>query len=516
MERPASLLPLQKIIEQLGTFGEVPAKGLPVQWLAGIGVVDVAGQWLVAREEWTSTGLKARSERDLLRKLAFRDPGYRFYLDTLLAQVLQGMALGGYINKVEELLDGRLAGFGPRLVNVLRLMQDWTAREVSKCEPAHWQGFREHFFGRKLLSLFNDWDNGLLGEIPGGPEQKFDILAEHYGSYTTAPVYIEMNSWGLESNEVFLLSHLIAAAVEGEGIYLPPELIPGCKKLIGFGLPVRRWEAVGYGQDKAACIGPVVLLVTKNGPGRINNRSLVRCPLKELTLLKVLSAGKVEVVSAAVRSLHEGFWSAVENSKRIGAFPGLDERLKDALPLLEEKEVRPAQRLTARQISDTAILALAGHPLFGLILQFFLAKSFEAGTGNDCITVTTGRVYYTPRTLFNKPERIALDIGDFEYVMDRIAGRIGIYSVAPLYKDWTGNWSFAVKRLQNIGGIFAGEEEIVLDQDFFQKRCHSWTPMAEVVQRGKGVREVIHQVLRQLWQKSKERIERRSGCENST
>lgn len=501
MQRPASLKALLKTVEDLGTYGEVKAQALPVQWLTGIGVAIGSGEWLVATDEWARTGLNARNERDLLRKLAFRDPTYRFYLDSLLAEVLQGMARAGYLNKAEELLTGRLCDFGPRLVNVLRQVQEEIRTEVNNLEQRHWAEYRSGFFGTDLLDIFDKWDKDLIGNIPGGPEHKFDVLVEHYGPLLTMPVYVHSSLWDLTRRDTWLLKQIIEAGKEDEGVYLPPGFADSWQRLNKIGLPVRLLVS-GAGEDRVVCVGPVFLYSTDPG---ISYEVFNRCSASDLlNLARAFCGGKCEVEPPAVRSLKEGLWAAGAGKQRIGAFPGTDGLLAGVIPkysiALEE-----TGSLTSKDFSDDMLVSLAKHPLYGIIIQFFLTKSFEAAMGDDCIVVTGGRVYYTPGVQFNETERFALDVGGFDDIMTRIGERLGVYTVPPVYQVSQGPWTLGIQRLKSIGGIFTRSKEVILDQDFFLNRCHSWVPMFKVVQHGKEVREIIHKVLHDLWRDHKER-----------
>ena len=499
MDRPRSLTALINNIETLGVMGEVPAEDLPANWLASIGVTSSVGEYQVAHEEWVRGTLPVRNSKELLRRVAFRDPLYRYFLDTLLAQVLQGMAAANYLEKVEQLLETSLSGFAPRLTYVLRDIEAYSQEDVFKLTSRQWDTYRRAHLGEDGLAIFAIWIQELFGQVPGGPEQIFTLLMEHYGSWAASPVYVGASNSDLSREALLLLVALIMAAGEGEGLYAAAEQTAALQELISYGLPIRQWGSAQRDGYKWGIISPIVLYSdieyreVKPGTTVIPELAAYRQSLNNSQLKQQLSS---------LRPMATGFWSAVEERKRVGAYPGLIHELDTALT---------ATGTTANKLTDEKILELANHPGYGLWLQLLLAKSLEAGIGDDCIMIFNDQVYYIPRKRAGEEDtaKVNRQVGSVSDIMNRIAEAVAIYGVPAVFTSQSDGWNQMLGRMRATEGILVNPQEtkeIVLASDFFIN-CHNWTLMPAVIRRGNQVRETIHQVLRQCWQDAA-RIER--------
>lgn len=499
MQRPESLIALTNNIEALGVMGEAPAKDLPAIWLASIGVSSSAGEYLVAHEEWVRGTLPVRNSKDLLRLVAFRDPLYRYYLDTLLAQVLQGMAAANYLEKVEQLLETSLYGFAPRLTYVLRDIEIYSLENVLKLTGRQWEAYRSAHLGEDELMKFVTWNQELFGQVPGGPEQIFPLLMEHYGPWVASPVYVGEANCDLSREALLLLAALVMAAGEGEGLYAAAEQTAALQELISYGIPIRQWGSSQRDGYKWGIINPIVLYTD----AEYREGKPVTSAIPELAAYRQLvTSSQLKQQPSSLRPIATGFWSTVEDKKRVGAYPGLTHELDSVLTIAD---------ITANKLTDEKILELANHPGYGLWLQILLAKSLEAGIGDDCIMIINDQFYYVPRKRVGEEDttKVTRQVGSITDIMNRIAEAVSIYGVPAVYTSQTDGWNQMLGRMRAAEGILVNQQEtkeIVLASDFFMN-CHNWTLMPAVIRRGHQVRETIHQVLRQCWQDAA-RIER--------
>ncbi|MGE5389787.1 MAG: hypothetical protein ACM3PE_01865 [Deltaproteobacteria bacterium] len=501
MERPSSLLKITEAVETLAIIGEIPTGGLPLDWLTAIGVGESNGERFIAGEEWVCTSLTVRNSLDLLRRLAFRDPGYRLYLDSLLAQVLQGMARADRLEQVEELLGERLRGFALRLVLTMRYLEEYSGHPVTMLNQGDWEAWRQSFFNPEDLKVYHIWDRELFADIPGGPEQLFPLLLEHYGPITSLPVYWHTGSKYLSDAEAYLLTELIRAGQEGEGVYLEADQEAVLDNLIRIGLPLRQFTRMETHEPMAGCWGTIMLLAeVKDGERELPR--LPRAAIPELIPLQpYLTKGCVIPLGDCFSSQEHGFWAALEKGMRPGTFPGTSKG--DLHPFMQLKGEEGSRSGKGLNIDDQIILDLADHPANGLLLQLLLAKSLEAGVGDDCITIIRGEVYYRPRA---RGEDIVQScrVGNLEEVMAGLANVLGMFEVPALYSGQP-KWAGLLERLRQAGGILANSEEVMLAEEFFL-RCHSWVPMQDVIGRGSPAREKIHRFLRLRWEESSERM----------
>jgi len=501
MERPGSLQRVIETAEALARSGAAPWSAPGVPWLVGIGVAEEWERVVLTNENWASSALPAKNERDLLRHLAFRDPGYRAYLDDLLAQVLRAMAQAGRVDRVEQLLFDHLSGFGPRLSLTLRRAQK--SGRLYEGSTALTGDFDE-------VRLFQRWDRELWGDIPGGPEQKFPALMQHYGPAVLSPVWLRADLWGLSSLAAALLAEAILAGEDGRLVVFPSEFGQAWSELESLGLPIRRWDDPS---DRGlGCIGEICLVL----PQRSAPLGLVRRD-SPIELPKEVMRGTVSIDVREGRATN--LWSAADGDGRIGAYPGLDlaapewPSSTEAIATAPGRLALPAHGELERRV-PTAIRALAADPLFGLLLQLFFAEAFGRELGDPQITVLEGGprgtparldVYFRPPTELGPLDRPSRRLGTLDEVMTDVAEAFGIYTVPYVYDPPPRDapWTAAVRLLIQVGvaAVGTGEisREVVIDVTFFDA-CHNTELLQEVVRPGGSIRHDLRQRLRQRWE----------------
>lgn len=471
-ERPKTLRNLPAVLVALATEGRVAANGTFAQWLEAIGVGDVIGEELQAREEWVSTTFPTKDPRDLVRRTAFRDPVYRQHLDSLLCEVLVRMGRDDRIAKIEEYLTRQLARFAPRFALLL-----------SQQEGASSGG------GSLKHEAFAEWDNELFGAVLGGAAQRFPLVAEIYGPQASAAVYINSASYEVTDEECDLIADLIDSATERHGISLSEPQTEAINRIRGRTcLPIRTWRSAAFSLTRAACVSPIILITSK-APKHVSQD---RCSVPG-KLSRELVAGRVYVSRSSV--LAQDIWTVVDTGKRTGAYPGFN---------IYDSHVN--SRDVIRHEADY-LTWLSRHCLFGLLFQFFVIESFDRELADDSITVLpVGSpkqpervdVYYRP----DGTESKYAIIGSLDDVLATAAQHLGFYTPPRLWNDLPYSlWTQALLVLQDAKVLSFQSGEYLLEKSVFDE-CHSREHMQAILRRGRKIRDEIKIALRARYQAS--------------
>jgi len=476
LRRPDNLNNVADALVRLAIEGRVAGDEEVVSWLEAIGVAEVIDGELHVREEWVMSALPAKNARDLVRRTAFRDTRYRLHLDFLLARVLAKMARDNRMVKVEEYLTTKLSRFAPRFAWLLSQLNEPT-------NPDQWNVFEGRFLDNDDRNRFEDWDKSLFGDILGGAEQRFPLIADVYGVRAGEPVYARRASLGFDDEQASLLAEIIRAGSDRQGVVLSPEDEVLVTTIVAqTGLPIRVWRNATLG-SRAACIGPVVLLSDEALHGGTRDRCSVPGELAR------------ELVTSKVTDVHshrscESIWAIEQQGSRAGAFPGVN-----------IFETPSAVKSLFNQEQPDYLLKLASHPLFGLLFQFFVIGAFDRELGEDSLTVLrVGSaesperidVYYRPA---GEDQQYQL-IGSIHDVLVAMAEHLGVYTPPRLWHDSTYPlWTQAVLALTEAKIIGFQSGEFVLDKRVFDL-CHSRDHMQAVLRRGQRIRDRIHEALR--------------------
>ena len=445
-------------------------------WLQAICVGELIDGDLHVREEWVASTLPAKNARDLVRRTAFRDAAYRLHLDLLLARVLAKMARDHRMAKVEEYLTTTLICFAPRFA--------WLLSQLS--DPANldeWDILQNRYVDSRDQSRFELWDRALFGEILGGAEQRFPLIADIYGARANSPVYARSASLGFDAEQAELVAEIIHAGSDRQGISLnrDDELLVETV-VVETALPIRVWHDVSHG-PRAACVGPIVLLSSEALHGNKRDRCSVPGELaRELIIGRVMEARRPHPP--------DSIWAIEREGGRTGAFPGVN-----------ISETRSTIKLQFDQQQSDYLLKLTSHPLFGLLFQFFVIEAFDRELGEDSLTVLrVGSaespervdVYYRPT---GEDQKYQL-LGSIDDVLVATAEHLGIYTPPRLWNDCAYPlWTQALLALGDANIIAYQSGEYVLDKKVFDV-CHSRDHMQAVLRRGQKIRDRIHEALR--------------------
>ena len=482
-ERPKTVHNLSAVLVRLATEGRIPVDETFALWLKAIGVADVIGEELQAREEWVGTAFPARDPRDLVRRTAFRDPAYRHHLDSLLGEVLVRMGRDDRLAKVEEYLTKQLSRFAPRFALLLSQADCESTETTTHPNPTT-------VANSSNSDLFEEWDNNLFGAVLGGAAQRFPLVAEIYGPQASVPVYINATSYGITEQERGLLAALIDSATERHGVALAEQqrdIVTSIRSRTH--LPIRIWTGTDSTSGRAACVSPIVLIA----PISPKHVSHDRCSVPG-RLSRELVSGRIH--DSKRMRLAQDIWTVVDERHRAGAYPGFD---------IYDSHVN-AREFIVNQGTDY-LAWLSKHCLFGLLFQFFVIGSFDRELADDSITVLpVGSpkqpervdVYYRPD---GTESRYAV-LGSLDEVLTIAAQHLGLYTPPRLWSEGPFSlWTQSLLVLLEAKVLSFQSGEYLLEKGVFDE-CHSRDHMQAILRRGRMIRDEIKVALRARYQES--------------
>jgi len=463
---------LSEYLNHLAWQGHAPLAPPRCAWLASVGVGHVSKGNLHATEDWVVSGLSAHSPKELARRVAFRDPAYRLHLDFILVRVLSRMARDGRTAKIGDYLSTKLSHLAPRLAWLLSLVPDHPG-------DAHWADLENKWLHPALQNCFSFWDTDLFADVLGGHEQLFPLILDIYGPAGTNPTYACAASLHLNHQQIVLLAELIPAANEREAVAFADKELKALQDLAShFHLPIRLWKKTAETRACAALVSPLRLIasLSKDVAGsQVPAPVSLPASLKESSLIS-------DHAAAAGASLR----CAAFEDARAGAFPGFDLNS----PSLTE-------RLRFRSAAEKADFGWTfDHPLFGLILQFFLIEAFGRELQDDCINIfyiggsenpESVDVYFRPESR----ETRFLRLGQFEDTMVALARALNIFTVpSPVNSGPSGPWTRALLLLLQGRLLLARSGEYMISDELFDI-LHGKDFMKDVLREGNPIRDRI-------------------------
>src|SRR5581483_220757 len=256
--RPESITAIEKDLEDLSRLGGIASSCPCSHWLRAVGAIRGSsdGDWWFTDENWLVLTTPASGPLDLVRRTAVLDPQYRFYLDILLAQVLQTIGAAARWNRFEELLFGQLLAFAPRFVQLLGQVASVMNTNPRDLSTDAWQKLAEGVEGNAHI-IFQNWDRELWADVPGGAPALFPLLVDLYVPLRRHGCTVAANEYHLDSASAELLAAITERARYGEGILLEGPLEPRLGHLLNLGLPVRTWALASHSADRRPVIGLV-------------------------------------------------------------------------------------------------------------------------------------------------------------------------------------------------------------------------------------------------------------------
>jgi hypothetical protein len=501
---------LAEAIEHLVVFGGVSVSPEVQAWLVGCGAArttPAASEWLVPSLPYMRTILPARDCQDLFRRTAIRDPKYRLHLDLALAKVLQIIARSERWGRFEELAFGVLKPLSQRLLALLEWVADHAGQPASALGDVHWQQFEAEICGDSASS-FQRLDDQLWGHARDAAGL-FPLIEELYLPLAGHPVYFEL--FGLHAQ---VMSSLVHAARVDDGIEVSGDELAACEELRRLGAPI----LLKPGSRFCTLIGRVELSLVEHesptslpiktaalGVPAIAKESTMHPATSEVSWLQVpqdkAPAGRVPFVSA---SLESGKWP--ENQPQ-GA-PSWA-RLPESDALLETTLLKKSSD------HEDAVIAIDRHPLYGLLLQFLISEALDRELGDETLLIAPPldkvgpetewgtSVLYRPSSKVDVGKRSEsvgyLSLGTLDSVMNRVASELSLESIPLPYSiDHYRLWSWGIHLLIDIKVVVGQRDRWALSSSLHD-RLYTGKLMGHVLRDRREVRQVIHRVLRGMW-----------------
>lgn len=511
MQRPQNIQQLASAIDRLATYGgaRVPEDAVAYLQNVGVAVVSDQSQWMWPTRQFLRDALPASDSSDLLRRVVVRDPRYRLHIDLLMCRVIHAIAVSERWKRLEELLFGQCQSLAPRLSQLLT----WLSIKLNKPIREITAFNLQQSIIDNSDSAFSSWDEALWGNSHG-PTDLFPLLLDLYVPLSSQPCHVPDNA---EINHL-MLSSLIDAAKQGEGLILTSNEAKDLQQLQDYGLPIR----VELRPNHSICAYMV---------GRIE---LLTDEFDTIGELEDIPAG---LTTAAKRSCiirpssDRPHWS-IQDWSAEGIFASTCvnhdairwplESLADTPSWLQlpgsDLISTAAKRRKDSPDADVALQQIAAHPLYGFILQIFLMEALDRELGEETLVFALPqnrkletvedwadtKIFYRPRdeSVENSgTERDgSLMLGPLDEVVPIIGRLVGIEGIATPYKSDVLPWSRAVY-LMSTAGIVDGRPHSwsLTITSFILDRLHSGSLMKDVIRGGHEFRHKMHQGLSELW-----------------
>lgn len=501
---------LAETIERLVVFGGVPVSPDIQAWLSGCGAAKStppASEWLVPSLPYMRDILPARDCQDLFRRTAIRDPKYRLHLDLALANVLQIIARSERWGRFEQLAFGVLKPLSQRLMSLVEWVAELSGQSANSIGDVHWQQFKSEIF-REAASSFQWLDDNLWGHARDAAEL-FPLIEELYLPLIGHPVHLELA--GLQAH---VMSSLIYAARVDDGIEVSGDELVACEELRSMGAPI----LLRQGSRFCTLVGRVELslleqehpaiLPMKAAPLGITGtakESSIHQATSEISWLQVdgdgMLIGCVPFLSVCLES---GKWpeSPSSDAPSWTRLPGSDAFLEAA---------------HRNKISDheDAVVAMDRHPLYGVLLQFLIAEALDRELGDETLLIAPPldkvgpetewgtSVLYRPSSKVDDDKRSEsagyLSLGSIDRVMDRVASDLSLEIIPlPYSNDHYGLWSWGLHLLIELKVVVGQRDRWALNSSLHDS-LYTGKLMGYVLRDRREVRQVIHRVMRNMW-----------------
>jgi len=520
--RPERIVDLGETLELLATYGAIRAAAPGAAWLSSVAAahLDPTGQWLCADRHWLRHVLPACDRLDLLRRTAIRDPLYRFHLDAMIAEVLEAIGHSARWQRLEELLFGRMVEFSARFAQLLQMKN----MEHTDDSGIVWPSFRSQYEG-SAERTFAEWDRDLWSDAAGGSAALFPVITELYIPLAKdQPVNVHFELHSLHDQSAALLARVIECAKEGECHLIPDELQPELKPLYNLGLPIRRWTPDSASVDRRIRVGlasPVRLLWNRLSSGPLESTPVVPANRAQLRQSVVSMLDAASCYSPAM-----DFWSYREFAPQAIGFIGfhLDQGWpKEPTHAPNAARLPSAAGLKGMALSrkrspdvDAGLQTLAGHLLYGPLLQLLLLEALDRELGQETVALLFSRpddasrrvdirVFYRPTQEAAQDSggvaTSAYELGDFESVMGQLAGTLRIEGAGFAFTGSdSGFWTSALLALDQVGFLSFDDpgHRCAVSVEALD-RLHGGELMLRVIRAGQSVRDCFRSCLNEMW-----------------
>lgn len=511
MQRPQDIQQLASAVDRLVTCGGARIPENAAAYLQSVGVTtgDGEDEWTWPTQPFLRNALPAANGTDLLRRVVIRDPQYRLHIDLSLCSVIHAVAIAERWQRLEELLFGACESLAPRFAQLLSWIAEKLDQPIQKLPTTKLQ----QAIADNADPSFSKWDAALWGDSRSAADL-FPVLLDLYVPLIEQPCHVSEES---DVNHA-LLTSLIGAAKQGEGLSLTATDADDLQQLQDSGLPIRV-EKRPNENLYAYVVGRIELVA--NATDKIGELEDVHAGLTNAAKLS-------DVVKPSAKRLP---WSVQDWPSQGIVVPASVEH--DAIRWPQESPCdapgwfqlpgselisTAARRRKDSLDADVALQQIASHPLYGFILQLFLMEALDRELGEETLALALPqnrkletaedwaetKILYRPRDEFNEDQGAERDgflvLGSLDEVIPIIGRLVGIEGIATPYQSDQLPWSRAVY-LMSTAGIVDGRPHSwrLTITSFILDRLHGGRLMKDVIRGGRDFREEMHQALSELW-----------------
>ncbi len=536
INRPDNLPELLNTLEMLATHGISRCSARFDKWLSFAGIVTLTDdqQWMMPAQDWLTYCLPAQNQEDLLRNTLIRDSMYRLHLDLAIASVLQAIGRAERWNRLEELLTGKFLTFCPRFVQLLEWLSERNGTSIDALTENHWSNADQDLNGESV-HLFSMWDRELWG-AEGQAAVLFPLLESLYIPLIEKPVHIHIYPENYSDQAPRVLTDLMAATEQGEGISLPPSYEQDIKILQEHGLPARFFITDTAKRQKILCL----ISATTIGGGSIHAE-------KKLSQKHIPSSIPSSAKQAAKFALNnqemDGGGSLLDSFERnstVHSFIAISDEWTIWPTEIENKELLPPENILPSQDiinkigqprsksfeADEALSRIGNHTYFGFLLQLLLLEALDRELGEETLILAPPtfvrledieketKVFYQPKqmdvTENEKNTLWSFNLGLVDEIIDQAAKHVGISQVVMSYKTRWGPWSRGLHLLRT-AEIMVGLPDRWALAPHVLDRLHGGGLMSAIIRKGRTFRDKIHEALKTLWKEKLKENERVGG-----
>ena len=510
---------LSDVLMGLATYG---GARVPIEWQewllsVGVAVRTDGGSWMFPTDAFLRDALPAQDALDLLRRVAVRDPMYRFHLDLSLLSVIHAVASAERWRRLEELLFDSCRAIAPRLIQLLEWEMARAGRGARQLTDSDWTVAHESIV-KEMGTVFFKWDSRLWGACRGTAEL-FPLLLSLYLPMCHLPIHVVGGESNDPTSSELCLATLVKASGDGEGVEFTRDRMAGIRRLQDLGIPVRVRDS-----DSSHFIASLVSPTTLQSSLTVTLADYSPAPANMAAAARSsYSLHQVEErLPSRLSTLEEGKTTIALCSMPTECLRWPAERCVASphwLPLPGASEFAAAgKRRNESESVDQALCDLAEHPLYGLVLHLLILEALDRELGEETVilspplnrkiesvehwaeTIVLYRPREEPSTDLSLPTKRCLVLGQFDEVFGRVAREIGVVRVASTLRTGSATpWSRALA-LMSTADLVVGTHDRWTITAHVLDRLHAGVLMKDIIRQGRALREKMHSIFLSLWQ----------------
>jgi len=517
--RPQSIKANIQHVEDLAVFGGTQCAPELAAYLAGIGIAnasDTDDPWCHPTFDAMLHLFPSASDNELARRLAIRDPLYRYHLDLALCSTVHAIGSSERWQRFEQIIFGDLLSIAPRILQVIAAVSGRAGVTAIELKSDHWGQASQLAYG-PFSSVFQCWDRELWGECRGATDL-FPLLLDLYLPICESAVFV-----CAEPDEQGVLDELVGAASVGEGLRLASSQVAITRGLQQRGLPIEIEETLdgtfshlvaGVALRSDGLSETDSVSVPKGIPKLATNSRF--CLGHEANCIEPLSPSELSHRKrrVAVLSIAANADSWITGDDRPSSTPWA------ALPHKADLET-VGNWVAGSESSDEALRQLAVHPLYGFLFQVLLIEALDRELGSESLVfalrpnqkLSDVSAWADTQVLFRSSQQensnTLVKLGTVDEVLSLVAKQVGIEAVVTPYAIENGGaWSTAFS-LMNSAALVDGTADgwiLTLNPLVFD-RLHRGSLMKDVIRGGREFRNDLLEVFTSLAADTRQRPE---------